>query len=81
MTIASSISLVSPRDDAGEARPLRILIVDDDRTLREGCANILRLDGHDVAYMDRHKELDAVHRDSNGRAAGVAHGADGGPPG
>ena len=28
-------------------RPIRVLIVDDDRTLREGCASVLRVDGFD----------------------------------
>jgi DNA-binding NtrC family response regulator len=40
---------------AVEPRPtaLRILVVDDDRTLREGCANILQLDGHTVVSFGR----------------------------
>jgi DNA-binding NtrC family response regulator len=54
MTIASP--LVTPSDAPGDARRLRILIVDDDRTLREGCANILRLDGHEVASFSRGDE-------------------------
>lgn len=32
---------------------LRILVVDDDRTLREGCASVLQLDGHTVAVASR----------------------------
>ncbi|HEX5581003.1 MAG TPA: sigma-54 dependent transcriptional regulator [Gemmatimonadaceae bacterium] len=35
---------------------LSLLIVDDDRTLREGCANILQLDGFDVQTMGRGDE-------------------------
>jgi DNA-binding NtrC family response regulator len=54
MTIAS----------AGQDRPhdhdaisaLRILIVDDDRSLREGCASVLRIDGHEVATFSRGDE-------------------------
>jgi DNA-binding NtrC family response regulator len=35
---------------------LAMLIVDDDRTLREGCANILQLDGYDVQSIGRGDE-------------------------
>ena len=35
---------------------LALLIVDDDRTLREGCANILQLDGYNVQTMGRGDE-------------------------
>ncbi|AHG90036.1 sigma-54 factor interaction domain-containing protein [Gemmatirosa kalamazoonensis] len=54
--MAMPSSLVTPPQAPDEARRLRILIVDDDRTLREGCANILRLDGHDVAAFARGDE-------------------------
>ncbi|GJG87948.1 acetoacetate metabolism regulatory protein AtoC [Gemmatimonadetes bacterium T265] len=47
----------------GAAPALRILVVDDDRTLREGCANILRLDGHHVVAFGRGEEaIDAAER-------------------
>ena len=47
----------------GTAAALHILVVDDDRTLREGCANILRLDGHDVATFGRGEDaIDAARR-------------------
>ena len=55
MTSASSQSLATTSSDA-DAQRLRILIVDDDRTLREGCANVLRLDGHDVSVFARGEE-------------------------
>ena len=35
---------------------LALLIVDDDRTLREGCANILQLDGYNVQTIGRGDE-------------------------
>src|SRR4051812_45402714 len=35
---------------------LRILIVDDDRTLREGCANVLRVEGFNVTAVGRGDE-------------------------
>ncbi len=35
---------------------LSILIVDDDRTLREGCANVLQMDGFNVATLGRGDE-------------------------
>ncbi len=56
---ASSADSASP----GAAPALRILVVDDDRTLREGCANILRLDGHHVVAFGRGEEaIDAAER-------------------
>jgi DNA-binding NtrC family response regulator len=39
-----------------EAAPLRILLVDDDRTLREGAARVLELDGHHVTQCARSDE-------------------------
>jgi PleD family two-component response regulator len=32
---------------------LNLLIVDDDRTLREGCASVLQLDGYNVTTLGR----------------------------
>ena len=32
---------------------IRILVVDDDRTLREGCASVLELDGYNVTFVGR----------------------------
>ncbi len=42
---------------------LRILVVDDDRTLREGCASVLQMDGHTVTSTGRGDEaLEMVRR-------------------
>ncbi|MEO7998381.1 MAG: response regulator, partial [Gemmatimonadaceae bacterium] len=42
---------------------LRLLVVDDDRTLREGCASVLQMDGHNVTSTGRGEEaLDLVRR-------------------
>jgi DNA-binding NtrC family response regulator len=42
---------------------LRLLIVDDDRTLREGCASVLQLDGYNVTAIGRGDEaVEAVKR-------------------
>lgn len=42
---------------------LSILIVDDDRTLREGCASVLQMDGFNVATLGRGDEaIDLVKR-------------------
>jgi len=42
---------------------LRILIVDDDRTLREGCASVLQVDGYNVTVTGRADEaMDMVTR-------------------
>src|SRR5689334_24351667 len=50
---------ISPEVKAG----LRVLIVDDDRTLREGCASVLQLDGFNVTSTGRGDEaLETVKR-------------------
>lgn len=42
---------------------LRILVIDDDRTLREGCASVLQLEGYNVNFIGRGDEaVDAVKR-------------------
>ena len=42
---------------------IRILVVDDDRTLREGCASVLELDGYNVTFVGRGDEaLEIVRR-------------------
>lgn len=42
---------------------LRILVVDDDRTLREGCVSVLQMDGHNVTSSGRGEEaLELVRR-------------------
>ena len=42
---------------------LNLLIVDDDRTLREGCASVLQMDGYNVTTLGRGDEaLDLVKR-------------------
>ena len=41
----------------------RILLVDDDRTLREGCASVLQIDGYNVTTTGRGDEaLDLLKR-------------------
>jgi CheY-like chemotaxis protein len=42
---------------------IRILVVDDDRTFREGCASVLELDGYNVTFCGRGDEaLEIVRR-------------------
>jgi DNA-binding NtrC family response regulator len=42
---------------------IRILVVDDERTLRESCASVLQMDGYNVTLIGRGEEaLDAVKR-------------------
>lgn len=54
-------SASAPPPDAAESRrTLRVLVVDDDRTLREGCANILRVDGHQVTACGRGEDAIAA---------------------
>src|SRR4029453_17253665 len=56
-----------PRDpppiSAGGKASLNLLIVDDDRTLREGCASVLQMDGFNVTTLGRGDEaIDLVKR-------------------
>lgn len=55
---------VAPPSAVGPApAALRILLVDDDRTVREGCAAILQMDGHHVTVLARADEaIDMVRR-------------------
>ncbi|MCU0649114.1 MAG: sigma-54 dependent transcriptional regulator, partial [Gemmatimonadaceae bacterium] len=50
--------------DTTDNKPgLRILVVDDDRTLREGCASVLQMDGHVLTAVGRGDEaVDLVRR-------------------
>src|SRR4029450_13787469 len=41
---------------------LRVLIVDDDRTLREGCASVLQMDGFNVSFTGRGDEALEIMR-------------------
>src|SRR6185503_16091133 len=44
---------------------MRILVIDDDRTLREGCASVLQVEGYNVTTCGRGDEaLDMVRRAS-----------------
>ena len=45
-----------PTRSPEDAVPLRILVVDDDHTLRESCCSILEMDGHDVTISGRGEE-------------------------
>ncbi len=61
-TTASPAHPIDSAAVAEDAR-LRILVVDDDHTLRESCASILELDGHDVTLSARGDEaLEALRR-------------------
>ena len=52
-----------PSAPAERGSGLRILVVDDDRTLREGCASVLQMDGHSVTATGRGEEaLELVRR-------------------
>ncbi len=59
MTPAREVSAGSPDFRSS----LRILLVDDDRTLREGCASVLQIDGYNVTTTGRGDEaLDLLKR-------------------
>src|SRR5213075_558005 len=63
-TPPSSGSASDPLSVSAEAKAsLRILIVDDDRTLREGCASVLQVEGYNVSITGRGDEaMDLVAR-------------------
>ena len=46
----------TPSDRPEGASPLRVLVVDDDHTLRESCQSILEMDGYDVTVVPRGEE-------------------------
>jgi DNA-binding NtrC family response regulator len=60
------VDLPSPRDQSIPAevrQTIRILIVDDDRTLREGCASVLQVESYNVTTAGRGDEaLELVRR-------------------
>src|SRR4051812_11484235 len=63
----STDSVGSRTDDAaitaGFKASIQILIVDDDRTLREGCASVLQMDGYNVTFIGRGDEaLETIRR-------------------
>ncbi len=61
MSDASVSPTPKPTTDRGTI--LRVLVIDDDRTLREGCASVLQLDGHNVTSTGRGEEaLELVRR-------------------
>ena len=56
-TPPSSGSSSDPLSVSAEAKAsLRILIIDDDRTLREGCASVLQVEGYNVSITGRGDE-------------------------
>ena len=64
---APSTDTVATRDPLSIApevkASLRVLVVDDDRTLREGCASVLQMDGYNVTFLGRGDEaVDTVKR-------------------
>ncbi|MFN9117522.1 MAG: sigma-54-dependent transcriptional regulator [Gemmatimonas sp.] len=62
MTDVSAAS-AGPSASPDKGTGLRILVVDDDRTLREGCVAVLQMDGHTVAATGRGEEaLEFVRR-------------------
>ena len=51
---------------------LNLLIVDDDRTLREGCASVLQLDGYNVTTLGRGDEaIDLVNQNPYGNGTAI----------
>ena len=56
-TPASDSAIRDPLSIAPDVKAsIRILVVDDDRTLREGCASVLQVDGYSVTTMGRGDE-------------------------
>lgn len=53
---------------------IRILVIDDDRALREGCASILRVEGYNVTVWGRNDEvLESFRRSHFDIEIGRAH--------
>jgi len=63
-TPASDTAIRDPLSIAPDVKgTIRLLIVDDDRTLREGCASVLQADGYSVTMMGRGDEaIETVKR-------------------
>src|SRR5260370_7490466 len=56
---AAALLSISPEARAS----IRILVADDEHTLRESCANVLRLEGYQVTVVGRGQEaLDLLNR-------------------
>ena len=72
LSLATSTGFTAPGMGAVGAHPMlspavkstiRILVVDDDRTLRDGCASALRVEGYNVTTCERGDEaIDLVRR-------------------
>src|SRR5678815_5990458 len=71
--LAQTERKIPPSSDSAARDPLsipaevkasiRILVVDDERTLRESCASVLQMDGYNVTLIGRGEEaLDTVKR-------------------
>ena len=64
----SHLDQQSPSTDPGSIpqdvrAQLQVLVVDDDRTLREGCASVLKMEGYNVTVLSRGEEaLELVRR-------------------
>ncbi len=62
----TSLAEPAPRDPlsipADVKAGIRILVVDDDRTLREGCASVLQIDGYNVTFSGRGDEAIEILR-------------------
>src|ERR1043166_2995529 len=52
----------SPTDSPASASSIRVLIVEDEETLRESCASVLTHDGYDVAVSGVAREAQALLR-------------------
>lgn len=61
---AAEVAARDPLSISAEVKAsLNLLIVDDDRTLREGCASVLQMDGYNVTTLGRGDEaIDMVRR-------------------
>ena len=57
-------TLRDPLSIPGEVKAsIRVLVVDDERTLRESCASVLQMDGYNVTLVGRGEEaLEMVRR-------------------
>src|SRR3954464_11070719 len=56
-------SAEGPTTTRADLATIRVLVIDDDRTLREGCASVLQVEGYNVTSCGRGDEaIDLVRR-------------------
>ena len=63
LTTSDAENRATDLEEGPQAR-LRIVVIDDERTLRESCASILEMDGHDVTTVGKGGAVASTWRSS-----------------